>query len=938
MVIGKMAASGPWIADSSALLALAIPPNHSFDLSDPEEDGKSSNAGSGDDNDDEWSDDDDDANGAGGRPLVGGYDGGYATHVARSLQSQQGAGMRARPLTEIDPLQAATGIPLRDWTVMLLLDDNNDDNNDDNDNDDLEANAGRIGSSFSEKSNAVVWGRLTGVAVPWIESVLAPLLAEHQAEKAAKQEQRRTNNSGGSNRGPRNDKAVGVRLCVLNDSQPVGRSSIGVVDRGRLGPGSRDGFGGFYTQSAYHVQPEYQNDRYDDTFDNYPPYWNAQSAFIAAQGSRALMVQVPKALTTAAIARLRAAAAAAAAASLSSNDAVLPSGGALIPFKFQVVPVHTSDGVASSSPSASLPSTAAPPAAPLHLQRSCNFVRAIVTGASDPNNNNSGRSAGLQLRGQLPGLRALAAPPLSLLTTARDTLRGDAHALRRPLTRRQHHPSGGGGGGRGGTVGDTGLVLAVVHASTRVDRSRATVAALKQQQPQQLQANSSNAGVHPLRVYFSLVSCQRQREMAAPQPHHSSRRRGPYAAPLPPPPAPTVVDICDDESSKRFISEGTLKVLAVVPRRAKSAASSSVVSQTSPGSGSSSSVIDSKHDVLFYPPSSTSTPPLPFFFPEMRTAQVYELAHVQPNRHVGASLRRSRQEASLPTRPSSFGAGAVFGVRHRTHPLTKQWMKAELFDRARYRTALRGPATGSAGATCTAATTPTVAAAADAPKPSTEDEDEEDEDDEEVELPLAATVLSPVEHYFGECTVCYDLIPTDSFANFCFREFHIDAHSVQVRSLRARAFRAHVYFNKGWIGAAASVSCPKIACVPSFLACRCSIQGVPLDCFDIHAHANSLFIYFSFPLFISPYPSLISPLPLICFCSFPSFLPLCLLLSPPPTTTIITTTTTTITTTTITAYVAGGRSSAFWHGLWALPAPPRRSGHSKRPTVRAVPN
>jgi len=58
-----------------------------------------------------------------------------------------------------------------------------------------------------------------------------------------------------------------------------------------------------------------------------------------------------------------------------------------------------------------------------------------------------------------------------------------SHALRRPLTCRHHHPRGGGGGSSSGggssTVCDTGLMLAIVHASTRVDRSRATVAAMK---------------------------------------------------------------------------------------------------------------------------------------------------------------------------------------------------------------------------------------------------------------------------------------------------------------------------------------------------------------------------------------------------------------------------------------------------------------------------
>ena len=176
-VIGKMAASGPWVADSSALVALAVPPNHIFDLSDPEDDKPSKasdssadgrNADGGDD-DDEWSDDDDDIDaddhGVGGLPPAGANDGGYATHVAQGLRDQQGAGMRARPLTEIDPLEAATSIPLQNWTALLLIDDHNDHN--DHNNDDLEANAGRIGSSG--RSSAVGRGRLTRVAVPWVE-------------------------------------------------------------------------------------------------------------------------------------------------------------------------------------------------------------------------------------------------------------------------------------------------------------------------------------------------------------------------------------------------------------------------------------------------------------------------------------------------------------------------------------------------------------------------------------------------------------------------------------------------------------------------------------------------------------------------------------------------------------------------------------------------
>jgi len=47
-----------------------------------------------------------------------------------------------------------------------------------------------------------------------------------------------------------------------------------------------------------------------------------------------------------------------------------------------------------------------------------------------------------------------------------------------------------------------------------------------------------------------------------------------------------------------------------------------------------------------------------------------------------------------------------------------------------------------------------------------------------------------VERHFGECTVCYDFIAKDAFANFCFKEFRIDADSLQVRI--PRTFRAIV--------------------------------------------------------------------------------------------------------------------------------------------------
>jgi len=257
--------------------------------------------------------------------------------------------------------------------------------------------------------------------------VLAPLLAEYRAEKEEKKKKKkhhlRKSSSGGGRRGPRKPtRDEGVRLCVLNDARPFGCITTGRA--ARLGPRTGGEFGGFYTQSVFHVQPEYQNDRYDDTFDNYPPHQDKQSECMAAQGMRALMVQVPKALASAAIALLRAAASAPAAASAaSSNDAAHPSGGAP-PFAFRVVPVHASDDAAFSSPSASLSSSSSAAAAPRHPQRSCNFVRAIVTGSSNcPNNsnsNNSGRSAGPQDRVPRPGLRALVAPPWSLLKAARD--------------------------------------------------------------------------------------------------------------------------------------------------------------------------------------------------------------------------------------------------------------------------------------------------------------------------------------------------------------------------------------------------------------------------------------------------------------------------------------------------------------------------------------
>ena len=271
-VIGKMAASGPWVADSSALVALAVPPNHIFEFSNQEEEGEkegsseadgSSGGGSshlgnevkdggscGDaDDDDEWSDCDyehDDVNvrrgakqekeakasqamkapapgnaptrngfGApappgnpggfgsafGARPMgngfgapppagnPGGGGGGLAVHVAQGLRNQQGAGVRARPLTETDPVEATTGIPLRDWTALLLLDDVHDDV--DHDDDYNNGAADGNGSNRRRKSPAVAEGCLAVVAAPWIESVLAPLLAEYRAEKRQRRKNRR---------------------------------------------------------------------------------------------------------------------------------------------------------------------------------------------------------------------------------------------------------------------------------------------------------------------------------------------------------------------------------------------------------------------------------------------------------------------------------------------------------------------------------------------------------------------------------------------------------------------------------------------------------------------------------------------------------------------------------------------------------------------------
>ena len=130
----------------------------------------------------------------------------------------------------------------------------------------------------------------------------------------------------------------------------------------------------------------------------------------------------------------------------------------------------------------------------------------------------------------------------------------------------------------------------------------------------------------------------------------------------------------------------------------------------------------------------------------MRQASVLELEHLQPNRQVS---------------PSRVGQSSSSAATSATTSIIRQFMELELCDLKRYQAAMCGPAT-----------TPAAAAVGEAPS------------GDEVELPLAAAVLSPVEHHFGECTVCYEFIAKDAFANFCFREFRIDADSLQVRSPR----------------------------------------------------------------------------------------------------------------------------------------------------------
>ena len=419
---------------------------------------------------------------------------------------------------------------------------------------------------------------------------------------------------------------------------------------------------------------------------------------------RAVLVQVPKALASAAIALLRAAAAVTA----SSDAAAHPSRSAP-PFAFRVVAVRASDD--SSAPSSSLLSAAAAPP-----PRSCAFVRAIVAGASPKNQNGNhhhNHSHNYNHGHNLPGLRALAAPPLGLLSAARDNLRG-AHSLRHVQT--TGHP-----GGVRSTAGDTGLVLTLLHAGTRADRSRATVAALKRNP-------SVITSAHPLCVHASLADCSRHRQS---QQHYHGNRPTLSSQDEEMP----VMDVCDDDQSvTRSFACGT--VFAVVPRQANDSGEASAVTSKNN---------DGKYDLVVNPFSSSSSSSS-----SVRQASVLKLKHLQPNRQVS---------------PFRVGQSSSSAATSATSRVRWQFMELELCDLKRYQAAMCGPVT-------------TPAAAVGEAPPS----------GDEVELPLAAAVLSPVERHFGECTVCYDLIAKDAFANFCFKEFRIGADSSQVRN--PRTFRA----------------------------------------------------------------------------------------------------------------------------------------------------
>jgi len=198
----------------------------------------------------------------------------------------------------------------------------------------------------------------------------------------------------------------------------------------------------------------------------------------------------------------------------------------------------------------------------------------------------------------------------------------------------------------------------------------------------------------------------------------------------------------DDQSVNRSFACGA--VFAVVPRQANDSGEASAVTSKNN---------DGKYDLVVNPFSKSSysriSSPLSFWGhhhdAEMRQANILELEHLQPNRHVSPS--RVGQSSS----PATASATS----------LIRQFMELELCDLKRYQAAMCGPVT-----------TPAAGAAAVGEAPPSGDE---------VELPLAAAVLSPVERHFGECTVCYDFIAKDAFANFCFKEFRIDADSLQVR-------------------------------------------------------------------------------------------------------------------------------------------------------------
>jgi hypothetical protein len=105
--------------------------------------------------------------GGGGGGFGGGGGGqGVAAHVLQGLRDQQGAGARARPAVERDPLEAATGTPLEGWTALLLVDD---------------------GPGGRHSGPVVGAGLLAEAAARWLDDALAPLLATHRAELAAEE-------------------------------------------------------------------------------------------------------------------------------------------------------------------------------------------------------------------------------------------------------------------------------------------------------------------------------------------------------------------------------------------------------------------------------------------------------------------------------------------------------------------------------------------------------------------------------------------------------------------------------------------------------------------------------------------------------------------------------------------------------------------------------